>query len=337
MTYTHADFTQKIFWLDRLLDRLAPVSSLIGPIPQVREFGTLTVFSTELLLDILERLSIIDLMRFRHCSRYSTYFVDTMLPIRTAFSIAPNTLKGIMALQISTHITAQQLCRKLHQRECDTCGKLAQYLYLPLCFRACFECTPVFRSNKCYGFCSTGDEVIRAFLLRPEQLVTWPSFRPLLATFTNGLNKFKMEGRQRLYECPSPMLNEELRWSPWYDELAVSTIDPPVSDQTIEQMDRAYDMLYPNRNLEDVTVVHDPLPKFLQPHMATVYAPWPDSTGSRAEQGVFCSLCLLTRSQNRVYTRDTFLEHFRDCRVRPYGGHIIPHREPCLWLCEDEE
>ncbi|KAF2188999.1 hypothetical protein K469DRAFT_564867 [Zopfia rhizophila CBS 207.26] len=305
MTYTHAYFAQKIFYLDQLLDRLAPVSSLIDPIPQVRELGTLTVFPTELLLDILERLSIIDLMRFRHCSRYSGYFVDTMLPIHTAFSIAPNTVKGIMALQISTHITAQQLCRKLHQRECDTCGKLAQYLYLPTCLRACFECIPV-SVNDYYGCCGTGYDLIAEFFLRPEQLAARPSFRPLPATFTNGMNKFRMEGRQRLYDCPS-------------------------------RLDRAFDMTSPSRDREDVTVVHDPLPEFLHARMATVFAPWPDSTGSRAEQGVFCSLCLLTWSQNRVYTRDTFLEHLRDCRVGSYVNHIEFLRKPYLWLCEDEE
>jgi hypothetical protein len=68
LTYTHADLKWTMFHLDHILDRMPPISSLVGPVPEIRSLGTLTILPTELPLNILEGLSIIDLMRFRHCN-----------------------------------------------------------------------------------------------------------------------------------------------------------------------------------------------------------------------------------------------------------------------------
>ncbi|KAF2244677.1 hypothetical protein BU26DRAFT_522475 [Trematosphaeria pertusa] len=83
---------------------MAPVFSIDDPTPRIRELGGLTVLPNELLLNILEIVSIIDLMRFRRCNRCSSYFVNTIPPLRMALRIAPNTMKGILALEVSTHI-----------------------------------------------------------------------------------------------------------------------------------------------------------------------------------------------------------------------------------------
>jgi hypothetical protein len=115
LTYTHDDLPSNWFHLDRLLDRMAPLFSIDDSTPgaPIRELGSLSILPAELLLDIFDNLSIIDLMRFRRCNRYSSYFVSTIPPLRTVLRIAPNTVKGIMALQVSTHITVRQL------RQCD--------------------------------------------------------------------------------------------------------------------------------------------------------------------------------------------------------------------------
>lgn len=97
LTYTYDELRSKRLYLVRLLDRMSPVSSIDNSTPLTRNFGTLTVLPTELLLDIFEHLSIIDLMRLRRCDRYSSYFVNTIPPLRTVLRIAPNTVKGIMA------------------------------------------------------------------------------------------------------------------------------------------------------------------------------------------------------------------------------------------------
>ncbi|KAH8710012.1 hypothetical protein GQ44DRAFT_714785, partial [Phaeosphaeriaceae sp. PMI808] len=257
-------------------------------------------------------------MRFRRCNQYSSYFVNTIPPLRTVLRIAPNTVKGIMALHVSTHITAKQLCQKLYQRECDRCRGLAQSIYLPTCLRACFDCL---HPDRPYHFFDPipEHELRVEYGLCSEQIAAWPGFRPLLCTFTNGMNKFKTEERHILYDCPSSGLYK---------------FPPRISPLVTAQARRANGMLKQDPNREAVTVVHDPLHFMLTKHMAAVIAPWPDRTALTAERGVFCSTCLGTRSQNRFYTRDTFSEHLKDCRVGP-GWWKRYRRSPVLWLCED--
>jgi hypothetical protein len=329
ITYTYDDLRSNWFHLDRLLDRMAPIFSIDDSTPLIRELGALTVLPAELLLEIFENLSIINLMRFRLCNQYSSYFVNTIPPLRTVLRMAPNTVKGIMALHVSTHITAKQLCQKLYQRECDGCGRLALCIYLPTCLRACFDCLhpdiheyfadpkPEHKLREEYGLC-------------PEQIAARPSFRPLLCTFTNGMNKFKTAERHILYDCPSTSLNEKLGWDPWFEFL------PRSSPLGAAQDLRAVRMLKQDPNREAVTVVHDPLHSLLKKHMAAVIAPWPDPTASTAEQGVFCSTCLETRSQGRLYTRDMYSEQLKDCRVGPRSWRIYS-RSPVFWLCENYE
>jgi hypothetical protein len=331
LTYTHDDLRSDWFHLDRLLDRMAPFFSIDDSIPPTKELGALTALPAELLLNILEDLSIIDLMRFRRCNRYSSYLVDTIPSLRTVLRIAPNTVKGIVALQVSTHITPKQLCQKLYQRKCDRCGELAQCIYLPTCIRACFIC--LHPGNKRHFNNPEAEQELRFnYRLDTEDIAALASFRPPLCTFTNGMNKFKTAERHTLYDCSSLVLPKKQRWEPQYRI-------PHDSHLPEARMYRAEQMLKQDPNREAVTVIHhDPLHFELRKHMAAVIAYWPDATGMTAEQGVFCSICLRTRSQDRLYTRDTFLEHLKDCRVRPKSilWDFYWHA-PCLWLCEDDE
>jgi hypothetical protein len=147
-------------------------------------------------------------------------------------------------------------------------------------------------------------------------------------------NRFKMEGRQRLYDCPSRPLEKRLGWSRWENVEAEMEFGFR-TDLTQGQLDRCRAMCRtegPKR--DDVTVVQDPLPYMLRIHIATVFAPptWP-------EQGLFCAACFCTNptDQDRLYTKDSFLEHLKECRVRPDIGDAREARSPYLWLNESDE
>lgn len=318
LTYTYDDLRSNWFHLDRLLDRMAPVFSIDNSTPLIKELGSLTILPAELLLNIFENLSIIDLMRFRRCNQYSSYFVNTIPPLRTVLRIAPNTVKGIIALQVSTHITAKQLCQKLYQRECDICGGLAQGIYLLTCLRACFACLHPYGLGY-FNDAISEHELHENYGLCSEQVAALPSFRPLLCTFTNGMNKFKTEERHILYDTPPSSLYKH---------------SPCMSPQAAARAIREYKMFEQDPNREAVTAVHDPLHFMLRTHMVVVIAPWPDPTALKAEQAVFCSACLGTESQERLYTRDMYSEHLKDCRVG-FGHLDRNNRSARLWLCED--
>lgn len=343
LTYTYDDLRSHSFYLDRLLDRMAPVFSIDDSTPPIKELGALTVLPAELLLMVVENLTVVDLMRFRRCNRFASYFVDTIPQLRTVLRIAPNTVKGIMALEVSTHITVKQLCQKIYQRECDGCGRLAQCIYLPTCLRICLRCS---RTNETQYFDEPApeDELRMNYGMSSAQLAVLPSFRPPLCTFTNGMNKFKTAKRHKLYDIPTSLLSEKLGWGEWFPPL----LDPTLEDSTIPNIiNRAIDdidMILQKPNRENVTVVHDPLNSLLRKNMAIVIAPWPDATGLKAEQGVFCSTCVGMENQEAFYTRETFLEHLKDCRVAPQlldssdpEGSLVDSLRPLLWLCDDSE
>jgi hypothetical protein len=116
-------------------------------------------------------------MQFRLCNRSSTYFVQTTPTLRTAFRIAPNSVKGRRAVQVWTHVTPKQLCQMLYRRKCDGCGRLAQCIYLPIRLRAYFECT---HPRYCYYFSTPKTEdAILGHLLPPELVTARPTFSPL--------------------------------------------------------------------------------------------------------------------------------------------------------------
>jgi hypothetical protein len=198
MTYTHSAFGANFFYLDQILDRMPPISKFIDKTPKDKNLGKLTVLPSEVLLLVLETLFIVDLMRFRRCSRSSSHFVDKIL--QPVLKVAPNTIKGLLVLQVTTHMTARQLFLKLRQRHCDgpECGALAQYMFLPTFARLCFHCCA-------YGpweFKFLGlvfEEEIAPEHYQDLDLFSYPSFRMLPATFTNGVNKFKFIGRHKIY------------------------------------------------------------------------------------------------------------------------------------------
>ncbi|KAA8619702.1 FBOX domain containing protein [Pyrenophora tritici-repentis] len=69
ITYMHEDL--KNFIVDKLLDHMLPISALTEPAPQDRVVGSLPVLPIELLVMILDSLTITDVMRFRRSNRFA--------------------------------------------------------------------------------------------------------------------------------------------------------------------------------------------------------------------------------------------------------------------------
>jgi hypothetical protein len=102
----------------------------------------------------------------------------------------------VVTPELSTAITYDMAT----QRHCDgpECSALAQYMFLPTFARLCFHCCA-------YGpweFKFLGlvfEEEIAPEHYQDLDLFSYPSFRMLPATFTNGVNKFKFIGRHKIY------------------------------------------------------------------------------------------------------------------------------------------
>jgi hypothetical protein len=69
LTYTQAAFGANFCYPDQILDRMAPISRIIGQASQLMNLGAFTVLAHKILLLVLESVFIVDPMRFRCCSR----------------------------------------------------------------------------------------------------------------------------------------------------------------------------------------------------------------------------------------------------------------------------
>ena len=316
ITYKQADFGPDLFYLDQLLAHM-PLSLSNPQIPSYTDLGALSEFPVEIVLEILETLSIRDLMRFRRCNRYSSSIVDGIL--RPALQFAPHTVKGIMACQVSTHITAPQLCRKLRQRTCDGCGALAQYIYLPTCKRACFTCIWIKGSRqRHFNLSQPEDEEKVINGVSDEHYRNIASFRTLPAVFSNGKNNFDFAKRHLFYDDDD--LDRKLEQVPgWRGAQIDAQIHAQYEVRWLERQSRELDMYEHDPSRPQITTVHDLFPSRMKMHMCVVFAPWipADLNATAPEQGLFCSTCLYTERQNVLYTWQSFREHLKECRVGP--------------------
>ena len=147
------------------------------------------------------------------------------------------------------------------------------------------------------------------FIMEPDDFAVAASFRTLPVMLTNGLNKFKVEVREKLYGIS---LLE-----------SASNNGRPRPDDQVESFERWEDCFYfecnmrtPDPNRPSVTVI-PAVPTGYASSMATVFAPWVDPVSSQVEQGVYCAACRHTKYKEELFTTESFLDHLKDCRVGP--------------------
>jgi hypothetical protein len=213
----------------------------------------------------------------------------------------------MMVLRISMHVTPRQLCNEVLQRDCDQiriedvlpgpairyteyrCGQLAQHIYLPACTRLCVECI---RHESRVTNC----ELTMGYqIYETEDFTMTPSFRTLPITLTNGLNKFRAEAQETLYTVHLESMN----------------------NRTHDLIDLEWDLRKHDYTRPSVSVI-SAVPITIARHMPIVFALLVNSMSFQVEQGYYCSTCLHTEVEEQVYTRKTFSDHLRNCRVRPF-------------------
>ncbi|PVI05879.1 hypothetical protein DM02DRAFT_682802 [Periconia macrospinosa] len=321
LTYTHDVFRNKWFYLDRILDNTMPLFSSTSPPTQ--DLGALSALPNELLYTIFSHLPITSLMRFRRCNRLSSLLITSIPSLRAILHTAPNTIKGILALQISTPITLTQLRQKLTQRTCDGCGDLGGLIYLPTCQRACFYCLHA-AWRRYYDAPKTKTQLETRFAMTPVEIAALPTLRSLPGTFTDGTAKFTWQDRATMYVRPGKFWNEDAKT---YGGLCEMNLGDK------------YRKLWDDRGDDDdepVLVKEDPMPWQVQYHMTSVLAPWMDPKGQEWEEGVFCSNCVGSVGEDVVYDKVSFGEHMRECRAktrRAERWRTGRWREVDLWLC----
>jgi hypothetical protein len=346
LTYTYHEYfrdRKDRFFLDQLLNRMPPPLVLDDAEVDKAKMGSLSRFPLEVIIAILEGLPIPDLMRFRRCSRAANLCVDTSSLLRSTLRLTPNVLKGIMAIQPSESINAHQLRSKLTQRSCDRCGKPAQHIYLPTYSRACLTCLPNPRNFVNVGPFGTPQcayYLERVKHIDVHKLMDVPSFRFLPAVFSNGVDKFAIRSSHVLYDSIRARRLEKP-----HEERDHTETDED-SDSLVDWLDYVEDrddfLPYPDPSRDEVTVLEYPAPEILRLHMCVVFVPWlvdASLSSELEEESLFCSNCLYTESQDEIYTKDSFREHLKDCRVRPHDhdSQLSRDKGDLFLVTEDED
>lgn len=287
LTYDYLSIPQDSLPGEQLNARYLDVEALerVDFLPSLSDLGSFENLPTELLLDILDLLPLHRLMDFRRLNRRAMNTVDSALTLQAILLHAPHAFRGILAIQTTAPITLPYLYKKLREQHCDSCGKLAQHLWLPTCLRFCFTCahrvpTPL---NK--------EGLLRHQGLDPNDISLILRFRFFSATFANDLNIVRMQGQHILYDSntAAQIISERT---------GKRAKQPTWGDSSLKGAP-----LWHNRSrVRNLFILHKGEPP-LRVAMATVIAPWICSGG--AETGFFCATSLYTKDQDQIYTRAT--------------------------------
>ncbi|CAI6259032.1 unnamed protein product [Periconia digitata] len=347
---THTSLRPKWFYLDRILDKMAPVFTS-KPVIIEKELGTLDVLPTEILFIILQHLTVAELAQFRRCNRYSNYLIPGVPSLRAAMHIAPNVFKGLVALEIALHMTPQEMCMKFRQRHCERCRAgyrgegLAQCIYLPTFQRICFPCLDPNLGTRKIPL-PASKLAIEPWFLSPKEVAALPVHRSLPGTFTDGTQKHGVTGRHKMYEVPAHHTLRPLgsRIAAYRKRLngdrdVVSRLNKRYRRETwkmeifkCEEVECNVNQTPPPSSIKWMSP-NDPLPDSVRLHMASVIVPWLDARGKDVDYGVFCSGCLASEYKpRRLHTKLSIIGHLRRCCVKPASE--TDSRDPPLWLCD---
>ncbi|KAG9186015.1 hypothetical protein G6011_02571 [Alternaria panax] len=144
-----------------------------------------------------------------------------------------------------------------------------------------------------------------------------PSFRFILSTRTNGLNKFRIQRPHRLYDYR--LAGEKFR-EKYGNNPKLQTSDEALKNR-IEFLQRDIAIDKQDANREAIRAL-DTSYEGVRLHMCVVFAPWVEDASSQTEKGMFCSICLGGYVQDQLYTRQSMIEHLKKCRVGPFHPYM---------------
>jgi hypothetical protein len=139
ITYAHTQINQHT--LGDNLSLLFPASKKTFPRAFAQKtLGTLSTLPVELLHEALAQLDVRTLVDFRYVNRRAAEVVNALPDYKLIAKHAPNTLRGILIVGAGRSTTCKDISDALCMEECNVCGELGGYLYLPTCKRVCWIC-----------------------------------------------------------------------------------------------------------------------------------------------------------------------------------------------------
>ena len=256
-------------------------------------------FPVEVIIEVLLRLDIPSLTRFRSLNRRAMELVNSVLQYTTIIEHCPDIIRAIVSIQADA-FDCSTLYKTLCTSRCSTCNHFGNYLYLIDCRRVCYFCF----TQRAEYFPLTSREASKFFTPNAEprskakssrkllELAKPPSILSLPGQYCHGRTSrggYLRRKRLRLYDRQAVVQS-------------LAGCGLPQSDKTNREPKR---------------------------FMAIISAPVLLNNGQQVEEGFFCRGCNDNPDDFRVkYTTEDFPEHIasygRLMRCKP-GYNLFMH------------
>lgn len=107
------------------------------------DLGKLEKLPLELQHNILAQSDLQTVTDFRRVNRRAMAVVDSLHEYQTIIEHSPDSLRGLLSIELAAHITCRALSKLLHTNVCECCGRPSGYIHLLACRRVCCSCINV--------------------------------------------------------------------------------------------------------------------------------------------------------------------------------------------------
>lgn len=188
VAYHRNDFCLSVIWFSPR-DHVDVRPSLATPFQRTSTggLGSLERLPLELLYDMLLRLDIYSLLKFRQTNLRSRQTVNSLKQYQLIVSHGLNLLCALLRTRLAIGISLLDLYRALCTKACTLCGEFAGFISLLTWTRCCFKCLQEAPETQVH----TLNAVRKQFQLTNVELNQLKSFRILRGTYSMDESIYK--------------------------------------------------------------------------------------------------------------------------------------------------
>jgi hypothetical protein len=295
---------------DNHLARNCPLDSHKHHVDPKHDLGTLENLPLELLSLILVQVDLRSLTDFRRINNRAMQVVDSVLEYQLVRQHAPDSIRGILTVELGSHISIQTLFNTLKESKCEDCGDFAGYIYLLTCKRVCFLCL----YEKQRYFPRSIPEAARQFGVPRRLFASMPTVNSIPGCYSP--NTYKRKARFTLLDSESArQIGIAHHGSTEKMEQYVVEAE---QKKSVAYQQRVAVASNPSSRRRPGTSVREGRPSDPRRFMGVVRAPWINLSTNAVEWGFHCVGCEdkhIDRPLHwrRKYCVETFNAHIEEC------------------------
>jgi hypothetical protein len=308
---------------DNDLVRTCPLDNYKHHLEPKHDLGILETLPLELLGLVLVQIDLRSLTDFRRINNRAMQVVDSILEYRLMHRHTSNLIRGILSVELGSHVSVQALFKTLNEFKCEECGDFAGFVYLTTCRRVCFLC--LYEKSRYFPLLIS--EAEWKFGVSRRLFAALPAVKSLPGCYSP--NEYVRKARLTLLDSESAR-QIAIKYHGTAEVMEQHVAEAGQKRWESYQWKVAGDSGTTSRRRPGISVQEgrrsDP-----RRFMAVVRAPWIKPSSNAVEWGFHCVGCKRQyRSRplhwRRKYCVETFSDHIRECRSVRDGEHHLDGR-----------